>query len=494
MLLSGLLLAVACGKKDEEAKKEGGEQAGPTPVKLATAQEQQAVYYDEYPARVAALNIVELRTQVPGFITAIYFKEGEVVKKGQPLYEIDRRKYQAAVREARAGVQSAQAQLANARLNLARYRRLAAQDAIAGQIVDNSVTTEASAQAQLEVARAALATAQTDLDYSLVRAPFTGRIGISQVRLGAQVTAGSTLLNTISSEDPVGVDFVVSEQELSRFQALQGEQQGALGAQDSSLRLSLPGGKVYGGRGRIRAVDRGVDNQTGSVQVRLQFDNPGRELKDGLTVTLRVLNEQSGRRVVVPNQAILDQMGESFVFVVRDTVALQRKVELGPRLRDEIVILKGLKAGEKVVAEGLQQLRDSATVTTGPPRKPPGKDGKSGKKSAGVRFPACATFSPSLPAAHDSRNLHPPAQDGHCVLSTDCAAGRTGHLQPAHHAVPRHHPAHRVGDRQLRGGRRPDRGANRDHARGNAGERRARPELPQQLLGQQRADEHDGEL
>jgi membrane fusion protein (multidrug efflux system) len=178
----------------------------------------------------------------------------------------------------------------------------------------------------------------------------------------------------------MGVDFVVNEQELSRFQALQGEQQGALAAQDSSLRLTLPGGKVYGGRGRIRAVDRGVDSQTGSVQVRMQFDNPGRELKDGLTVVLRVLNEQSGRRVVVPNKAILDQMGESFVFVVRDTVALQRKVELGPRLRDDIVILKGLKAGEKIVAEGLPQLRDSATVTTGRPKPP-----QEGKKSAAIR-------------------------------------------------------------------------------------------------------------
>jgi membrane fusion protein (multidrug efflux system) len=371
------VLLTACGKKDEENKKEGGRQAGPTPVKLVVAQEQQAIYYDEYPARVAALNIVELRSQVPGFITGIFFKEGEVVKKGQPLYEIDRRKYLAAVREARAGVQSAQAELNNARVNLGRYQRLAAQDAIAGQVLDNAATTEASARAQVEVARAALATAQTDLDYSTINAPFTGRIGISQVRLGAQVSAGSTLLNTISSEDPMGVDFVVNEQELGRFQGLQNEQRSGLAAQDSSLRLILPGGRTYGGNGRVRAVDRAVDSQTGSVQVRMQFDNPGRELKDGLTVTLRVLNKQSGRRVVVPNKAILDQMGESFVFVVRDTVALQRKVELGPRLRNEIVILKGLKAGEKVVAEGLQQLRDSATVTTGKPRPP-----KEGKKNA----------------------------------------------------------------------------------------------------------------
>jgi membrane fusion protein (multidrug efflux system) len=138
----------------------------------------------------------------------------------------------------------------------------------------------------------------------------------------------------------------------------------------------------------VRAVDRGVDNQTGSVQVRMQFDNPGRELKDGLTVVLRVLNEQSGRRVVVPNKAILDQMGESFVFVVRDTVALQRRVELGPRLRDDIVVLKGLKAGEKIVTEGLQQLRDSASVTTGRPKPP-----KDGKKNASLNRKSGPTLS-----------------------------------------------------------------------------------------------------
>ncbi|GAA4371933.1 efflux RND transporter periplasmic adaptor subunit [Hymenobacter koreensis] len=375
-----LSLLTACGDKEKDGEKD--KESAPTPVTLVQARKAEAVYYDEYPASVVALNTVELRTQVPGFVTGIFFKEGEVVPKGKVLYEIDRRKYLAAVRDARAGLLSAKAELQNATVNVERYQRLAAQDAIARQILDNAITTQATARAQVEVARAAVATAQTDLDYSLVKAPFTGRIGISQVKLGSQISAGSTLLNTISSEDPVGVDFVINEKELSRYAALQQEQRGI--SSDSTLRLMLPGGKPYAAGGKILAIDRGVNQQTGTVQVRVQFTNPMRVLKDGMSTVLRVLNEESGVRVVVPNKSILDQMGESFVFVVKDTVALQRKVELGPRLRDDIVVLKGLKEGEKIVAEGLQQLRDSSVVTLGKPKQG-GSEGKAGGKAGGKK-------------------------------------------------------------------------------------------------------------
>ncbi|WP_078062764.1 efflux RND transporter periplasmic adaptor subunit [Solirubrum puertoriconensis] len=383
LAVGGLLLLAACGDKEKEAEGQGasGKEAGPTPVSLVAATKRPAVYYDEYPATVVALNNVELRSQVAGFITGIFFKEGELVPKGKPLYEIDRRKYQAALNQAQANLLSAQAELKNANLNLQRYQRLAEQDAVARQILDNAVTTQASARAQVEVARAAVATARTDLDYSLINAPFTGRIGISQVRLGAQVSPGTTLLNTLSSEDPIGVDFVINEKELGRYVALQQEQRAGSGA-DTTFRLLLPDGKLYADGGRILAIDRGVDNQTGTTQVRVQFGNQQRLLKDGMSTVLRVLNRASGVQVVVPHKAILDQMGESFVFVVRDTVALQRKVELGPRLRDQIVVLKGLKEGEKIVTEGLQQLRDSAVVTLGAPKQGGGKGGPGADKAA----------------------------------------------------------------------------------------------------------------
>ncbi|MCA8832649.1 efflux RND transporter periplasmic adaptor subunit [Hymenobacter pini] len=359
---AGLLALASCGKKEDEKA------AGPppaTPVTLVDARTTEAVYYDEYPATVVALNNVELRSQVAGFITGIFFKEGDVVQKGKPLYEIDRRKYQAAYQQALAGLRSTQATVQNAKVNLDRYQRLAQQDAIARQIVDNAATNYATTQAQVAEAQAQVALARTDLDYSVIKAPFTGRIGISQVRLGAQVSPGTTLLNTLSAEDPMGVDFVIPDTDLSRFAELQ--RQGG-GRGDSTFRLELPDGTRYNQPGRILAIDRGVDQQTATVTIRVQFANPERKLKDGMSTVLHVLNRQSGRRLVIPYKAVVEQMGENFVFVAGDSSkAVQRKVQLGPRLRDQIVIMNGIKEGDKVVTEGLNRLRDGGKITTAPP-------------------------------------------------------------------------------------------------------------------------------
>ncbi|SES90609.1 efflux RND transporter periplasmic adaptor subunit [Hymenobacter actinosclerus] len=360
--LLALLLLAGCGA-DQGADKPAGPPP-PTPVTLVAARTTDAVYYDEYPATAVALNSVELRSQVGGFITGLFFKEGEVVTKGQKLYEIDRRTYEASYQQALAGLRSTQATVQNAKLNLDRYQRLAQQDAIAGQIVDNAATAYATAQAQVAQARAAVSLARTDLSYSTITAPFTGRIGISQVRLGSQISPGTTLLNTISAEDPMGVDFVINETDLPRFTALQA----AKSNPDSLFRLQLSDGTMYQQSGRIKAIARGVEQQTATVQVRVEFANPERRLKDGMSTVLHVLNRQSGQRIVVPYKAVTDQMGESFVYIVGDSSkAHQQKVQLGPQLRDQIVVLEGLKEGDQVITEGFQRLREGSPVQAGPP-------------------------------------------------------------------------------------------------------------------------------
>lgn len=336
----------------------------PTPVAVTEAQTAEAAYYDPYQGTVVALNSVELRAQVSGFVTGIFFKEGEVVPKGKVLYEIDRRKYEAAYQQAVANLSSANANLVKAQKDAERYSFLLKNDAVARQTYDQSVATLETSKSQVAVARAGVASAKTDLSYSLITAPFTGRIGISQVKLGAQISPGTTLLNTISSENPMAVDIVVNEQDLDRFYKYQKH------STDSTFRLQLSDGNVYTKPGHVFAIDRGVNNQTGTVKVRVAFQNVNDQLRDGMSAVLKVLNEESGRRVQIPFKAITEQMGEYFVFIAQDTVAHQRKVSIGPRIGENIVVLDGLQNGEKVITDGFQRLRDGGKITLGLPQQP----------------------------------------------------------------------------------------------------------------------------
>ncbi|RCH56000.1 efflux RND transporter periplasmic adaptor subunit [Mucilaginibacter hurinus] len=356
ILAAASVIFTACGNEQKAP--------GPPPpasVNVVEAQMAEAEYYDKYQGTVVALNTVELRSQVPGFITGIFFKEGEVVQKGKALYEIDRRKYLAAYQQAEAAVSSARANLLKAQKDVDRYNMLLKNDAVARQTVDQATAAYETMRSQLEVAKAGLQSARTDLSYATITAPFTGRIGISQVRLGAQVTPGSTLLNTISAESPVAVDVVINEQDIDRFYELQRK------STDTTFKLQLPDGTVYNKTGKILAVDRGVNNGTGSINVRVQFPNENNILKDGMSAVLHVLNSQSGNRVQIPFKSVTEQMGEFFVFVAKDTIALQKKVTLGPRVNSDVVVMEGIKAGDKVITEGFQRLRDSSKITLGPP-------------------------------------------------------------------------------------------------------------------------------
>ena len=334
----------------------------PTPVSVAEVKKTDAVYYDQYQATVVALNSVELRSQVSGFITGIFFKEGEVVRQGKPLYEIDRRKYVAAYNQAQANLSSAQANLVKAQKDVDRYSYLEKNDAVAKQTVDQAVAAFETSKSAVEFAKAQLSSAKTDLSYSVITAPFTGRIGISQVKLGAQVSPGTTLLNTISSENPIAVDFVIGEQDISHFYDLQKR------STDSTFKLQLTDGTtVYNKSGKILAIDRGVNNLTGTVKVRVKFPNDKDVLKDGMSCVMKVLNDQSGQQLIIPNKAVTEQMGEYFVFVSQDTIAVQHKIAVGQKIGANIIVLNGLKEGDKIVTDGFQRLRDHGKIVLGDP-------------------------------------------------------------------------------------------------------------------------------
>jgi RND family efflux transporter MFP subunit len=365
ILVSAPLFVLLLGACQNKSKKPAP--LPPTPVYVAAAKIADAVYYDEYQGTVVALNSVELRSEVSGFITGIFFKEGEVVQKGKELYEIDRRKYEAAYQQAEANLLSANANLVKAQKDIDRYTMLLQNDAVARQTVDQAQAAYETAKSQVAVAQAGVLSAKTDLSYSLITAPFTGRIGISQVKLGAQISPGTTLLNTVSSEDPIGADVVINEEDINRFYALQKS------STDSTFKLQLADGSLYNHPGKVLAIDRGVAAGTGTIKVRIQFPNSTDELKDGMSCVLKVLNNQSGKRVQVPYKAITEQMGEFFVFVSQDTIAKQHKVKLGPRIGSDVVIMSGIEAGDKIITDGFQRLRDGGKITLGKPKTAPAK-------------------------------------------------------------------------------------------------------------------------
>ncbi|MDN5286039.1 MAG: efflux transporter periplasmic adaptor subunit [Mucilaginibacter sp.] len=364
----------------------------PTPVSLAEAKKADAVYYDQYQGTVVSVNTVELRSQVPGFVTAILFKDGDLVQKGKVLYEIDKRKYLAAYQQAQANVLSAQANLVKGQKDIDRYNMLLKNDAIARQTVDQATAAYETNKGDLAVAKAALASARTDLSFATITAPYTGRIGISQVRLGTQVSAGTTLMNTISAEHPIAVDVVVNEQDIPRFYKLQKS------STDTTFKLQLSDGvTTYSKPGKVLAIDRGVNSQTGTIKVRVQFANEDDVLKDGMSCVLKVLNDQSGNRVQIPYKSISEQMGEFFVFVSKDTtitdtttkatsnvlIAKQHKVALGPRVGTNVVIMSGIEPGDKVITDGFQRLRDGGKITLADPSAPQAAPGQAAPPAGG---------------------------------------------------------------------------------------------------------------
>lgn len=343
-------------------KSQGAQQQQPAstavPVNAYQVTEKEVTGIDTYPGTVVPLNEVELRPQVAGYITDIFVEDGQKVTKGQKLYQIDRTKYQAAYQQAKANVQSAQAQLARVSKDLERYERLNEQEAIAQQRVDYARTDVETAQSQVTAAEAQLSVAATDLKYSVITAPFSGTIGISQVKIGAQVSPGQPLLNTISSDDPITVDFVINEKEIPRFTRLRQEE----AQPDSLFTIRLGDGSIYPSPGKLVTIDRAVDRQTGTITVRLSLPNPDRQLIAGMTVNVLVMNQDIGKQVVIPYKAVTEQMGEYYVYVIQGDSVLQRPLDLGTKFEHLVVVRKGLKEGESIVLEGIQRLRQGAKV------------------------------------------------------------------------------------------------------------------------------------
>lgn len=358
LLLGTGLFLQSCGNK--EAGKQGagpGMQAPATPVTTATVSKEVVTGIRSYPSNVVPLQETEIRAEVSGYITNIYVADGAYVSKGQRLYEIDRVRYAAAVDQARANMEIAKANLARVEKDLQRYEKLADQDAIAKQTLDYAYTDVNNQKAQVQAAQAALTTARTNLQRSVIVAPFSGNIGISQVRTGALVSAGTTLLNTVSSTNPIAVEFQINEKEIPEFTGLQ------TGKSSTKINLTLPDGSTYSSLGRISTIDRAVDSQTGTLKVRASFDNPANTLRAGLNLTLNVESTTAHEEMVIPYRAIFEQLGTFSVYAVTDSSTVDLKqVSLGQKLGDKVVITNGLQVGERIVVDGVAALKQGAKV------------------------------------------------------------------------------------------------------------------------------------
>jgi membrane fusion protein, multidrug efflux system len=362
-IIAGLLIfLIACGGKKQQ------QQAAPPPVAVTTEQvaEGDALYYEEYPATVVALNQTELRAQVSGYVTGIYFKDGDKVSKGQRLYSIDQQLYNANYQQSVANLQVQETNLLKAQKDADRYHELDKQEAIAKQQVDYADAALESAKKMVNAAKANVNAVRANVNFATITAPFTGTIGISQVRSGTSVVAGQTILNTISTDNPMAVDFAVDQKELYHFSQLQ--QQGKK-ADDSTFTIAF-GKEVYPFHGTITLIDRAVDPQTGTIKMRLSFPNDNKLLKAGMSTTVRVLNGSNVKSIVIPYKAVTEQLGEYFVYVVGDSSKVsQRKVALGQPVGSNVIIKDGLKAGEKIVVQGIQNLREGAIINDAPPQQ-----------------------------------------------------------------------------------------------------------------------------
>jgi membrane fusion protein (multidrug efflux system) len=342
----------------------------------------------ELPGRTSPLAISEVRPQVNGIILERLFTEGSTVKKGQSLYHIDPAPYRAAVSQARAQLANVQANLATVKLKAQRYADLVKIKAVSQQDYDDAQAAALQGEAAVQQAQAALETAEINLGYTDIKAPISGRIGVSTITQGALATAGqTTALTTIQTLDPIYVDVTQSSAELLR---LERDIRSGLAQKDAPLtarvKLMLEDGSTYPLEGKLQFTDVTVDPSSGAVTIRAVFPNPQGTLLPGMFVRAQITEAVAPDAILVPQQGVTrDPKGVATVLVVNgQNKAELRPIEIGQAVGANWLVTKGLKPGERVIVEGLQRIQAGASVRpvpagsapagpAGPPRQGGGR-------------------------------------------------------------------------------------------------------------------------
>ena len=307
----------------------------------------------------------DIRPKVDGFLLKQLYAEGSYVNKGQPLFELDSRQAQASVEQAKGKLELARASLAQAQIDVKRYTPLVAQRAISQAELDKATSMQRAAMAEVDANQAVLDNANLNLGWTTVTSPISGIAGISKVGVGDLMTP-ITVMTTISNVNPINIDFSIAEQDYLRFRR---EKSGR--AAGRSLQLILGDGTVYPQLGRALLLNREVDSRTGTIQVRAEFPNPGNVLRPGQYARIRAVTEVRKDALVIPQRAIAELQGVYQVGLVGpDNKVTVKAVNLGPQVGDEWIVESGLQAGDNVIVDGLQRVRNGMTVAPAPFKAP----------------------------------------------------------------------------------------------------------------------------
>jgi RND family efflux transporter MFP subunit len=383
-LLPGLLLLLplllgSCDQTESAAQAQGAPQ-GPPPVTVAYPLQRQIIDWDEYSGNFVARDQVEVRPRVSGYLQSVNFRDGQLVRQGELLAQIDPRPFQAEVARARADEARALSDLALARTELTRARALLDRQFVTRREYDARVAAVQSAEAALAAARAAIRARQLDVEFAQIRAPITGRISDSRVDRGNLVTGGgqgeATLITTIMSVDPIQFEFDGSEAVYLKYQ-----RQDRAGQRASSryaanpVEIRLQDDPNYTIRGRMDFVDNSLDQSSGTIRGRAVVPNPDGFLTPGMFGRLRLLGSGAYTGLLVPDEVIVtDQTRKLVMTVGRDGTVQPKLVELGPMTEGLRIIRSGLAPNDRVVIAGLQRVRpgDKAQPRPGRITPPPG--------------------------------------------------------------------------------------------------------------------------
>jgi len=401
----------------------------PQAVEVVTLQVQPVTLTREVPGRTVASRVAEVRPQVTGIVRDRLFEEGSFVEEGDPLYQLDDRTYRAELASANASLKRAQATVEAARLRAARSSELAKIDAISAQENEDATAALRQAEADVASAQAAVQRNQLNVQYALIAAPISGRIGTSAVTEGALVTANQPEpLAVVHQLDPMHVDVSAAVEELEAFrrEATAGGMKTA--ADGIPVTILLPNGERYPHPGRVKATDLSVDPTTGSFTLRVVVPNPDYALLTGMYV--RAVAELGVREnaVLVPQRGITrDPRGNATAMVVQpDGTVAVRQVEVARTIGDQWLVEGGLQAGDRVIVSGLQKVQPGMQVTATEAERTP-----AAATQAGTAPPAAA------PGAGAQPTTEPPAANAPATAPEAApGAGPEGDAAPSEAADP----------------------------------------------------------